>query len=249
MRRSAAVAAGVIAGAWLTAGAPASAQDPAATPKVWTVQASAGLALTSGNTDTSTVNAAYELTYDPVTAHVVKSDGLWIRGKTDGQLTANRLGLNIRDEFRINGRMFVFGQNQYFRDEFKRIEYLLAPAAGFGYAPFDSDRTKLSFDAGLGGVWEKNPDAAVRTSGSLTVSEKLTRVLTSTTTLTQSFSGLWKTKDFEDALFTAGLGLAVSMSTRTQLKIELLDTFKNKPSVPGVEQNDLAMLMAISYKI
>ena len=42
----------------------------------------------SGNTETSTVNAAYDIAYHPQTRNVVKSDGLWIRGETDGALGA-----------------------------------------------------------------------------------------------------------------------------------------------------------------
>jgi hypothetical protein len=41
---------------------PAAAQaPPPAPPKIWTIAASAGLALTSGNSDTSTVNMAYDI--------------------------------------------------------------------------------------------------------------------------------------------------------------------------------------------
>jgi hypothetical protein len=39
------------------------------------------------------------------------------------------------------------------------------------------------------------------------------------------------------------------MSTRTQLKIELLDTYKNRPPVPTVKKNDLATVLAEVYKI
>ena len=39
------------------------------------------------------------------------------------------------------------------------------------------------------------------------------------------------------------------MSTRTQLKIELLDTYKNLPPLPTVQKNDVALLMAIVYKM
>jgi hypothetical protein len=53
----------------------------------------------------------------------------------------------------------------------------------------------------------------------------------------------------EDALFTLGVSLAASMSTRTQLKVEVLDTFKNKPPLPTVQKNDVAVLMAIVYKM
>ena len=221
------------------------AQAPPA--QIWTINASAGLALTSGNSDTNTINAAYDLTYDPQRRNVIKSDGLLLRGETEGEISANRFGLNVRDEYRLTTRTFVFGQNQYLRDEFKNIDYLLAPAGGFGYKLFDSAATKLSVDAGLGAVWEKNPDVDVQTSGAVTLGEKFVQTLTATTTLTQTFTGLWKTQNFEDSLITFGAGVAVAISTRTQLKAEVLDTFKNVPP-PTVQKNDVAVLMAIVYK-
>ena len=228
---------------------PGFAQDPPPPPKIWTVTASAGLALTSGNSDTSTVNLAYDLTYDPQTKNVVKSDGLFLRGETEGELSAHRTGLNIRDEYKLTPRLFVFGQNQYLKDEFKDIEYLLAPTGGLGYKLIDTPETKLGIDGSAGVVWEKNTGLDVATSGALAAGQKLQQQLTETTTLTQAFAGLWKTEDFEDALFTLGVSIAASMSTRTQLKIEALDTYKNKPPLPTIQANDVAVLMSIVYKM
>lgn len=236
--------------ALLASSLPAAAQAPApAPPPVWTVAASAGLALTSGNSDTSTVNVAYDLVYNPGGKNVVKSDALYLRGENEGKLASNRLNINLRDEYSLNPRTFVFGQNQYLQDEFKSIDYLIAPTAGLGYKVIDTAPTKFSVDAGLGGVWEKNTIGDVRSSGAVTFSEKLNHTLTTTTTLTHGFSALWKTKDWEDALYTFGAGVAVSMSTRTQLKVELLDVYKNKPPTPKVGKNDVAILMAIVYKM
>jgi putative salt-induced outer membrane protein YdiY len=218
-------------------------------PKIWTVTASAGLALTSGNSDTSTVNLAYDLTYDPQTKNVIKSDGLFLRGETEGELSAHRTGLNIRDEYKLTPRLFIFGQNQYLKDEFKEIDYLLAPTGGIGYKLIDTAATKLAVDGSAGVVWEKNPGFDLDTSGALATGEKLTQALTSNTTLTQTFTGLWKTDDFEDALFTLGISIAASMSTRTQLKVEALDTYKNKPPLPTIQANDVAVLMSIVYKM
>jgi putative salt-induced outer membrane protein YdiY len=237
-----------IATAVLISAAPAWAQAPAE-PKIWTVNASAGLALTSGNKNTSTVNAAYDFIYDPQTRNIVKSDALLIRGKTDGELTASRFGLNVRDEFTLRNNVFVFGQNQYLRDEFKNIDWLLAPGGGVGVNVLNTMQTKFSVDAGMGGVWEKNPGFDVRSSGAVTASEKLTQTLTATTTLTQSVAALWKTKDWDDALYTFGLGVTASMSARTQLKVEVLDTYKNRPPLPTIQKNDVAVLMAIVYKV
>ena len=234
---------------WGAAALPALAQPPApAPPKIWTVTVSAGLALTSGNTDTSTINAAYDIVYDPKTKNVVKSDGLVLRGETEDVLSAHRTSLNIRDEYSLTPRFFVFGQNQYLKDEFKNIEYLVAPTAGVGYKIFDTMATKLTVDGSAGVVWEKNPDVEVNSSGALAFGEKLNQTLTATTTLTQGFTGLWKTADFADSLFTAGIGVAVAISTHTQLKVEVLDTYKNRPPLPTIQKNDVAVLMAFVYK-
>jgi len=129
-------------------------QAPAAPPKIWTVTAGAGLALTSGNSNTSTVNLAYDLTYDPQTRNVVKSDGLYIRGETEHELSTHRTGINIRDEYKLTDRIFVFGQNQYLKDAFKNIDYLLAPTGGVGYKIIDTATTKFVVD-GSAGKWSE----------------------------------------------------------------------------------------------
>lgn len=239
---------GAVVGATMLWGAPASAQAPAE-PKTFTLAASAGLALTAGNTDTSTVNAAYDLVIDPQTRNIVKSDALFIRGKNEGELNTSRLGINVRDEFKVRDGFFVFGQNQYLRDEFKDIDYLLAPVGGIGMKFFDTMQTKLTLDVGVGGVWEKNPGFEVRSSGAVTAGEKLSQTLTATTTLTQSVTALWKMKEWDDSLYTFGVGVAAAISARTQLKVEMLDTYKNLPPLPAIKKNDVALLMALVYKM
>ncbi|MDO8681133.1 MAG: DUF481 domain-containing protein [Acidobacteriota bacterium] len=67
--------------------------------------------------------------------------------------------------------------------------------------------------------------------------------------LTERVAGLWKMNDFEDALYTFGIGLAASITSATQLKVELLDTLKNKPPSPAVKKNDVAVLVSFVYKI
>ena len=89
-----------------------------------TQTASIGIALTQGNRDTSSINLGYEMVCDPKTHNRVKSDGLFLYGKTDGERTSNRLALNARDEFQLAGRAYTYGQLQYLRDEFKNIVYL-----------------------------------------------------------------------------------------------------------------------------
>lgn len=43
-------------------------------------------------------------------------------------------------------------------------------------------------------------------------------------------------------------GLAASVTSTVQLKVELLDTLKNKPPSAGVVRNDVAVLVSFVYK-
>jgi hypothetical protein len=45
------------------------------------------------------------------------------------------------------------------------------------------------------------------------------------------------------------VSVAAAVSTRIQLKVEAIDTFKNIPPVPSRRKNDLATLIAIVYTI
>jgi len=221
---------------------------PPPPPKAVTGNVSIGFALTNGNKDTSTFNASYEVTHDPKTKNVVKSSGLFLRGQSDGQRTAEQFALVGRDEYTVSKRAFAFGELRYLHDKFKEISYLLSPTAGVGYRFVDTAATVLSTSAGVGGAWEKNPGRDVRASGAVTAEEKLSRKLSPTATATQSISALWKTTDFGDALYTFGAGIAVSIVSQAQLKVEMLDTYKNQPPNQAVKKNDVAILMGVVYK-
>jgi putative salt-induced outer membrane protein len=215
----------------------------------WTGSFGGGVALTGGNTDTSSVNVTYDVNYDPKRKNLVKSEGLYLRGRTDGEDTVNRLSFNIRDQYSLGPRAFTFGQFQYLRDPFKEIDYLIAPVGGFGYKVIDTPRTSFNVDGGIGGVWEKNPGSDVHTSGAVTASERITQKLSETANFTEQLSGLWKTSDASDALYTFGAGLIASLTARSQVKIEVLDTYKAKPPTADTQKNDVAFVFSITYKL
>jgi putative salt-induced outer membrane protein YdiY len=221
---------------------------PAPPPPGWAGSASAGLALTSGNSDTSTVNAAYELKRDTGSPIVIKSNGLLVYGKSEDLLTNDRLALDGRVERRLTTRTSLFGQTQYLRDSFKAIDYLVSPTVGVSQILLKDDRTELAADAAVGVVWEQNPDLELQTDGAVTAGQQFSRKLTATTELKQKAAALWKMDDFGDALYSVGIGIAASITAATQMKVEFLDTYKARPPVPTVQKNDIAVLVSFVYK-
>ena len=58
---------------------------------------------------------------------------------------------------------------------------------------------------------------------------------------------LYKTNNFDDVLYAVGASLAASVSARTQLKVEVLDTYKNLVTA-GIEKNDVALIVGLVFK-
>ena len=220
---------------------------PAPPPPVWTGSASVGLGLTSGNSDTRNFNFAFDIMRDPKTKTVFKAGALYLWSSEDGDDTANRLAFQVREEYKLTDRAYVFGQGQYLRDPFKAIDYLFAPTAGLGYKLVDNDTTKFSVDGGGGVTWEKNPGIDTRTYGAITAGEDFAHKLSPTATVTEGFHALWKADDFGDALYTFGAGLVATVTTKTAVKVDVLDTVKTKPPA-GIKENDIALIVSLAYK-
>jgi putative salt-induced outer membrane protein len=221
---------------------------PEAPPPTWVGGLGAGLSLTSGNSDTLNVNVAFDLTRTPKARNVIELKALYLRGEQNDSLVANRTSVTLRDNYTLSGRTFLYAQVDYLRDTFKLIDYLVAPTVGVGRKIVDTTRTKFSVDAGAGSITEKNPGAATRTNAAVTASEKLTVQLTATSSLKHAASGLWKASDFSDGLYAFSVGLATKISERTQLSLDLLDTFRSKRPTPSTKRNDVAFVASIIAK-
>jgi putative salt-induced outer membrane protein YdiY len=225
---------------------PALAQTPP--PADWTGNFGAGLALTSGNTDTKNFNLSFGLVHDPRERNVFRFSGLYLRGDKDGESTVDRTAINIRDEYTLSTRVFFFGQNDYVRDHFKQIDYLISPTAGIGLKVINTETALFAVDTSLGGVWEKNTGLDVNGNGAYNAGERLSWRISEFSTLTHAANGLWKIGDWSDALYNIGLGLAASITTNSELKFEILDTYKNRPSAPGLQKNDVAIVTTFVFK-
>jgi putative salt-induced outer membrane protein len=220
---------------------------PPPPPPIWTGSVSVGLGLTNGNSDTRNFNLAFDVTRDPKTRYVFKAGALYLWSSQNGDDTANRLAFQAREEYKLSERVYLFGQGQYLRDPFKAIDYLFAPTGGIGYKLVDTDTTKFSVDGGGGVTWEKNPGIDTRTYGAVTAGEDFAHKLSPNAAITEAFHALWKADDFGDALYTFGAGLVATVTSKTAVKIDVLDTVKTKPP-PGIKENDVALIVSLAYK-
>jgi putative salt-induced outer membrane protein YdiY len=216
--------------------------------KPWAGSLGAGLAMTRGNTDTSSVNVSFELTHDRQQRLIFKTTGLLIQSVTNDTLTSDRGVADVRLDYRLTYKFTAFSRVNYLRDSFQKIDYLVSPTLGLGYAFVDTVPTKFSIDVSLGTVFERNTGVPLRTSPAFAVGERFAQQITDSARITQQAGALWKIDDFGDGLYTVGAAIAANISSRAELKAEVLDGFKTELTAPAVDNNNVSLLMSVVFK-
>jgi putative salt-induced outer membrane protein len=223
------------------------AQAPAPT-SMYSGNFGGGLAVTNGNTNTRSFNLSGAIVRDPKTKNVIKGTASYLRGSQNDLLNLDRTAINMRDEYSISQRTYTFGQLDYLRDQFKEMIFFWAPTAGLGYKLINTDRTQLTVDGGAGGVLEKNPGIPSSKSGSVTAGHHFQRKISSTAAVTEGLSSVWKTQDFGDSLSNFTAGLTTAVSGKLQLKLEFVDSYKNRPPTISIKKNDTAFVTTFAMK-
>jgi hypothetical protein len=98
-----------------------------------------------------------------------------------------------------------------------------------------------------GGVWESDIGRPHVETGACNAGERFSFKITPTTTLTQTLASLWKMNDWADSLHNFTAGVNVSITAHSEVKLELLDSFKNRP-LPPLKKNDTSLITALVWK-
>lgn len=209
---------------------------------------SAGLALTTGNTDTSNFNLGFNMVYDPKTHSLFKADAFYLRSANDGVATSDKAAATLRYEYKLTERFYALAQLGYQRDRFKNVTYLVTPMLGAGYYVVKEKNLELTADVSVGGTFEKDSGFDATSSGAFSLGQGFVWKISRTTTFTEKATGLWKTKDTSDCFYHFELGLAASLVKNFELKVAYLVDVKNQPNPPTLKKTDTALIAAIVYK-
>ncbi|MGZ5429250.1 MAG: DUF481 domain-containing protein, partial [Thermoanaerobaculia bacterium] len=195
--------------------APAKPPDPP--PPALQGSFSAGLALTTGNTDTSSFNLGFNMAYDPKTHSLFKADAFYLRSASGGLATTDKAGASLRYEYKLTERFYAFAELGYQRDRFKNVTYLITPMLGAGYYVVRKKNLELTADVSVGGAFEKDSGFDATSSGAFSLGQGFVWKILPTTTFTEKATGLWKTDDVSDSFYHFELGLAASLVKNFEL--------------------------------
>lgn len=227
---------------------PLCAEEPPPAAAPWSGSVAAGLALTSGNSDTTNINVAFATMFDPKTRNVVKIDALYLRGEAEDELTIDRTNAGVRDEYKLSDRAFAFGEVRWLRDELKEIESLISPMVGAGRDLLRTDAYKLSVDGGAGAIIEKTSGRERTTDTAFQGRQVFAWTISPTATFSETLSGLWKFEDVGDALYHFDASIGTTITPRSELKVSLVSDYRTRPPDPDLEKNDMSVIAALVMK-
>ncbi len=125
----------------------------------WTGKGEAGLVIASGNTETKTGNAKFQLANEiDKWKHQFGGAALYASSEPDGT-TARRWEAFEQTDYNFSPRTFWFGAARYEDDEFSGFEYQATVSSGLGRKFIDTDVTKFTGTAGVGYKFFETQDA------------------------------------------------------------------------------------------
>ncbi len=221
---------------------------PPPPPPPWETSLGAGVAITSGNNDTSSFNVSFNTLYDPKTIHLFKAGIVYLRGESEGERNADRASGLVRYERLHSERTFYFAETSYLRDPFKDIDYLISPLVGAGYHLIKTAVRRLTFDASSGYSFESGETGGNTDGVAVKAGESFEWAISPNSKFTQVFFILGKAEDLSEALYHFDAGLATSVATRVELKLSYLYDYRAETPSPEIEKGDSALFAAIVYK-
>lgn len=215
----------------------------------------AGASYSKGNTDATSVNVSG----DAVRA---TGDSKWhlfgkaLRSTSEGERTAENLGLGTQYDQDITPEWFALGKADFLRDRLANLSSRVSVFGGAGRHLVKSETTTWDLSAGLGYTQDRYIDATVvndelRTRygrAELLLAEESSHKWTPTTSFHQKLSIYPALRSGGGYRGVFDSGVSVSMTERLSLTAGLNYRYDSDPGV-GLDKNDVLFVTGIALKI
>jgi len=125
------------------------AQDAQEPERPWSGKATLGYLATSGNTENSTLNTAFEVGYATGKwAHLFNAAA--INASEDEVTTAEAYDAGWKSERNLTDHDFLFGRLNWRKDRFGGFDTQFSQSVGYGRRLIDTDKHKLNAEIGVG---------------------------------------------------------------------------------------------------
>jgi putative salt-induced outer membrane protein len=200
----------------------------------WKPSAELGLVITSGNSDTSSINGKFAI-HGEDEAWIHDYGVAALRAEVDDNTTANRYDFGGKSGKKLSERSYIFGALRYENDDFAPFEYQTTISLGYGYFAIKNELTTLLFEAGPGyrrvkPVGSNDTEGDVIARGLLDYKHKFNAN-------TEFFDTLLIETGSDNTFAQNDIGVMVKMSDALALKAGFQVRY-NSETAPGIDSTD-----------
>jgi putative salt-induced outer membrane protein len=118
-------------------------------PKGLSGAAEFGMILTSGNSDSSTINGNFSIEHD-IEKWLHRGRLSVVNTESENVTTAERYVLKLKSNYKLTEDQFLFGSLTHDVDEFSGFDYQTSVAVGYGRQLYNTENYQLSVEVGPG---------------------------------------------------------------------------------------------------
>jgi len=226
----------------------------AAKSEDWETSLALGVHVTDGNSETLLGNVrltaqreidkdSYRLSLEGVYGENTTMNALGV--KEDQTTTQNaKAAASYR---RALNDAYIYVDSSVLHDDIAAVDYRAVAGVGLGYSLVKADETKVGVEGGAAYVWEDVADT--RDSYlALRVAVLSEWRLSETAKVWANVEYLPRGDDLDDYLLSGEVGIEAAIDSSMSLQLVVKDRQDSTPA-PGLEENDLAVISALSWKL
>jgi putative salt-induced outer membrane protein len=228
--------------ALLIIAAPVIAAEQEAPASPWAGKARLGYLATSGNTDNSNLNTAFEIGYS-AGSWVHAFDAAAIFATEDSATTAEAYAVGWKSERALSEVNFLYGRLDWRKDRFSGYDQQFAQTVGYGRHLIDTERHSLNGEIGFGARQSDLADGTEESETILTGGLYYKWILSETATFTQDLA-------VESGSTNTYMESKTALSARLVRNLALVAsyTIKSNSEVPvGTEKTDTFTALSLEY--
>ena len=196
-----------------------------------------GVVNVAGNTSVTTINLADKFVANTRDKAVIFTQILGaVYGRTDGEKTVENYRAQLRLDYKLSGRLYLFGLAGWDRNTFGGVDRRFEETIGLAYRAIDRPQDQLDFEAGFSLFQQRN---TVADNGSFDDNFKAGRLASfykrtfrKSTVLTQNLEFMPNFDDGTDWRLNSETALVAPLSTNVGFRFAYVIRFDN---LPGLE--------------
>jgi putative salt-induced outer membrane protein YdiY len=212
----------------------------------WNQSVSAGLTLTSGNSESLLATIKY-LADKKSAKNEFSIDADVAYGKANDVQNANTIHGFAQWNHLFSERAYSYARLEGLHDDIAAIRYRVTLSGGAGYYFIKNADTSLSAEAGPGIITEKLGDSTPYTFATLRIGEKFEHKFNPGARVWQTAEILPQVDKWKNYIFNFELGAEAALSKSLSLQVVLDDTYNSEPA-SGLKRNDIKLVSGVSYK-